>query len=112
MTTERSYTAFSGYTKHYFAGTERLASAIGNGGLADIGIVGSDGLIDKRMERDSLLRRVMAPYPLRINRNRLDTLYGMTRSDTTAKASDTRHPQAAISIKKKLLDQKEKNTIE
>lgn len=46
-----------------FAGTERLASAIGNGGLADIGIVGSDGLIDKRMERDSLLRRVMEPYP-------------------------------------------------
>lgn len=27
----------TGYTKHYFAGTERLASAIGNGGLADVG---------------------------------------------------------------------------
>ena len=35
---------------------ERLASAIGNGGLADIGIVGSEGLIDKRMERDTVLR--------------------------------------------------------
>lgn len=29
--------AATGYTKHYFAGTERLASAIGNSGLADIG---------------------------------------------------------------------------
>jgi len=29
--------AATGYTKHYFAGTKRLASAIGNGGLADIG---------------------------------------------------------------------------
>ena len=66
------------YTKHYFAGTERLASAIGNGGLEDIGSVNGTGLADKRMERDSLLRRVMEPYPLRINRNRLDTLYGMT----------------------------------
>lgn len=65
MTTERSYTAFSGYTKHYFAGKERLASAIGNGGLADIGIVGSEGLADKRRERDSLLRRVMEPYPFK-----------------------------------------------
>lgn len=48
-----------------FAGTERLASAIGNGGLADIGhpIVGSDVLADKRRERDTLLRRVMEPYP-------------------------------------------------
>ena len=99
------------FTK-YIAGTERLASAIGNGGLADIGIVGSEGLIDKRMERDTLLHRVMEPYPLRINRNRLDTLYAMTQPDTTAEASDTRHPQAAISIKKKLLDEKEKNTIE
>ncbi len=27
----------TGYTKHYFAGTERLASAIGNDGLADVG---------------------------------------------------------------------------
>ena len=92
MTTERSYTAFSGYTKHYFAGTERLASAIGNGGLADIGIVGSDGLIDKHMERDSLLRRVMAPYPLRINRNRLDTLYAMTQPDTLAELTYFFHP--------------------
>ena len=34
------------------AGTERLASAIGNGGLADIGqpIVGCDMLADKRRE--------------------------------------------------------------
>ena len=44
----------TGYTKHYFAGTERLASAIGSGGLADIGIVGSEGLNDKRMERDCI----------------------------------------------------------
>lgn len=46
----------SGYTKHYFAGTERLASAIGNGGLADIGhpIVDGDVLADKRMERDCI----------------------------------------------------------
>ncbi len=57
---------------------ERLASAIGNGGLEDIGSVNGTGLADKRMERDSLLRRVMEPYPLRINRNRLDTLYSMT----------------------------------
>lgn len=65
MTTERSYTAFSGCTKHYFAGKERLASAIGNGGLADIGhpIVGSDVLADKLRERDTLLRRVMETYP-------------------------------------------------
>lgn len=33
---------------------ERLASTIGNGGLEDIGIVGSEGLIDKRMERDCI----------------------------------------------------------
>ena len=46
----------------------------------------------KRMERDSLLRRVMEPYPLRINRNRLDTLYGMTRSDTTAELTYFFHP--------------------
>ncbi len=51
------------YTEQYFSGTERLASAIGNGGLADIVIVGSEGLADKRRERDSLLRRVMEPYP-------------------------------------------------
>ena len=44
---------------------EHLASAIGNGGLADIGIVGSEGLADKRGERDSLLRRVMEPYPFK-----------------------------------------------
>ena len=55
----------TGYTKHYFAGTERLASAIGNGGLADIGqpIVCSDVLADKLRERDTLLRCVMEPYP-------------------------------------------------
>lgn len=34
----------TGYTKHYFAGTERLASAIGNGGLADIGHSIVDGV--------------------------------------------------------------------
>ena len=79
------------FTK-YIAGTERLASAIGNGGLEDIGIVVSEGLIDKRMERDSLLRRVMEPYPLRINRNRLDTLYAMTRPDTTAELTYFFHP--------------------
>ena len=82
----------TGYTKHYFAGTERLASAIGNGGLADIGNVNGTSLADKRMERDSLLRRVMAPYPLRINRNRLDTLYAMTRPDTTAELTYFFHP--------------------
>ncbi len=84
----------TGYTKHYFAGTERLASAIGNGGLADVGqpIVDGDVLADKRMERDSLLRRVMEPYPLRINRNRLDTLYAMTRPDTTAELTYFFHP--------------------
>ena len=59
---------------------ERLVSAIGNGGLADVGqpIVDGDVLADKLGERDTVLRRVMEPYPLRINRNRLDTLYGMT----------------------------------
>ena len=66
-----------GYSKRqgadHIAGTERLASAIGNGGLADIGhpIVDGDVLADKRRERDTLLRRVMEPYPLRINRNRV-----------------------------------------
>ncbi len=45
----------TGYTKHYFAGTERLASAIGNGGLADIGIVGSEGLADKRGEQYTVM---------------------------------------------------------
>ena len=46
----------TGYTKHYFAGTEHLASAIGNGGLADVGqpIVDGDVLADKRMERDCI----------------------------------------------------------
>ena len=65
MTTERFYTAFSDYTKHYFAGTERLASAIGNGGLADVGhpIVDGDVLADKLRERDTVLFRVMEPYP-------------------------------------------------
>ncbi|MBQ8959277.1 MAG: hypothetical protein IJ057_12415 [Bacteroidales bacterium] len=48
----------TGYTKHYFAGTERLASAIGNGGLADIGIVGSEGLADKRRERDTVMENL------------------------------------------------------
>lgn len=37
MSIKRLYDSIFGYTKHYFAGTERLASAIGNGGLADIG---------------------------------------------------------------------------
>ena len=84
----------TGYTKHYFAGTERLASAIGNGGLADVGqpIVDGDVLADKRRERDTLLCRVMAPYPLRINRNRLDTLYSLTRPDTTAELTYFFHP--------------------
>ncbi len=55
----------TGYTKHYFAGTERLASAIGNGGLADVGhpIVDGDVLADKLRERDTVLHRVMEPYP-------------------------------------------------
>ena len=44
---------------------ERLASAIGNGGLADVGqpIVDGDVLADKRRERDTLLHCVMEPYP-------------------------------------------------
>ena len=48
-----------------FVGTERLASAIGNGGLADVGhpIVEGDVLADKRRERDTVLFRVMEPYP-------------------------------------------------
>ena len=77
-----------------FASTERLASAIGNGGLADVGqpIVDGDVLADKRRERDTLLRRVMAPYPLRINRNKLDTLYGLTQPDTTAELTYFFHP--------------------
>ena len=37
MSIKRLYDSVFGYTKHYFAGTERLASAIGNGGLADVG---------------------------------------------------------------------------
>ena len=51
------------YTEQYFSGTERLASAIGNGGLADIGNVNGTSLADKLRERDTLLFRVMAPYP-------------------------------------------------
>jgi hypothetical protein len=54
MSIKRLYDSIFGYTKHYFAGTERLALAIGNGGLADIGIVGSEGLNDKRRERDCI----------------------------------------------------------
>lgn len=54
MSIKRLYDSIFGYTKHYFTRTERLASAIGNGGLADIGIVGSEGLNDKRMERDCI----------------------------------------------------------
>jgi len=46
----------------------------------------------KLRERDTLLFRVMAPYPLRINRNRLDTLYAMTRPDTTAELTYFFHP--------------------
>ena len=46
----------------------------------------------KRRERDTLLFRVMAPYPLRINRNRLDTLYAMTRPDTLAELTYFFHP--------------------
>lgn len=49
-------------------------------------------LADKRRERDTLLRRVMAPYPMRINRNRLDTLYSLTRPDTTAELTYFFHP--------------------
>ena len=77
-----------------FVGTERLASAIGNGGLADVGhpIVDGDVLADKRRERDTVLFRVMEPYPLRINRNRLDTLYSLTRPDTTAELTYFFHP--------------------
>ena len=43
-------------------------------------------------EHDTLLRRVMAPYPLRINRNRLDTLYSLTQPDTTAELTYFFHP--------------------
>ena len=87
-----------GYSKRqgadHIAGTERLASAIGNGGLANIGqpIVGSDVLADKRRERDTVLFRVMAPCPMRINRNRLDTLYSLTQPDTTAELTYFFHP--------------------
>lgn len=65
MSIKRLYDSIFGYTKHYFAGTERLASAIGNGGLADVGqpIVDGDVLSDKRRERDTLLHCVMEPYP-------------------------------------------------
>ena len=54
MSIKRLYDSIFGYTKHYFAGTERLASAIGNGGLADIGNVNGTSLADKRMERDCI----------------------------------------------------------
>jgi len=83
-----------GYTKHYFAGTERLASAIGNGGIASIGthIVDNVALSRKRAERNSLLNRVMGSYPLRVNSNRLDTLYGMTQPGTTAELTFFFHP--------------------
>lgn len=65
MSIKRLYDSIFGYTKHYFAGTERLASAIGNGGLADVGhpIVEGDVLADKRRERDTVLHCVMEPYP-------------------------------------------------
>ena len=43
MSIKRLYDSIFGYTKHYFAGTERLASAIGNGGLADVGQLIVDG---------------------------------------------------------------------
>lgn len=46
----------------------------------------------KRRERDTLLFRVMEPYPLRINRNRLDTLYSLTQPDTTAELTYFFHP--------------------
>ena len=83
-----------GYTKHYFAGTERLASAIGNGGIASIGthIVDNVALSRKRAERNSLLNLVMGSYPLRVNSNRLDTLYGMTQPGTTAELTFFFHP--------------------
>ena len=86
---DRTITLFDG-----FSGTERLASAIGNGGLADVGqpIVEGDVLADKGRERDTVLFRVMAPYPLRINRNRLDTLYSLTRPDTTTELTYFFHP--------------------
>ena len=44
-----------------FPGTERFASAIGNGGLAEVGhpIVDGDVLADKLRERDTVLRRLM-----------------------------------------------------
>ena len=71
---------------------EHLASAIGNGGLADIGNVNGTSLADKRRERDTVLFRVMEPYPLRINRNRLDTLYSLTQPDTTAELTYFFHP--------------------
>ena len=53
---------------------------------------GSDVLADKRRERDTVLFRVMEPYPLRINRNRLDTLYSLTQPDTTAELTYFFHP--------------------
>ena len=84
----------AGYTKHYFVGTERLASAIGNGGLADIGthIVGSDVLVRKHRERDTVLHHVMEPYPLRIRCCGLATLYNMTQPETTIELTYFFHP--------------------
>lgn len=84
----------AGYTKHYFAGTERLASAIGNGGLADIGthVVGSDVLVRKHRERDTVLHHVMEPYPLRIRCCGLATLYNMTQPETTIELTYFFHP--------------------
>ena len=46
----------------------------------------------KRRERDTLLRRVMEPYPLRISGGRLAVLYGMTQADTTAEPTYFFHP--------------------
>ena len=84
----------AGYTKHYFTGTERLASAIGNGGLADISthVVGSDVLVRKHRERDTVLYHVMEPYPLRISCCGLATLYNMTQPDVTAEPIYFFHP--------------------
>ena len=55
-------------------------------------IISNNALALKRAERNSLLNRVMGSYPLRVNGNRLDTLYGMTQPSTTAELTFFFHP--------------------
>ena len=82
------------YTKHYLAGTERIASSIGNGGLEAVGmdILDADVVAAKRMERAAVLNRVMDSCRLRINNNRLAVLYDMTQADSVAELTYFIHP--------------------